>query len=80
MDDALADDDWDAEADDDDEAEPTAPCPCCRRQIHEDAQRCPHCERYISAEDAPRDRKPWWIVATVVLCLYLVYRWMRLLP
>ena len=73
--------DWDGEdSDDDDDAEDddqeaTVPCPYCGRQIHEDAQRCPSCEQYISAEDAPPARKPWWIVVGVALCLYAVYRW-----
>ena len=43
------DDEFDADWDD----EPTIECPYCGREIHEDAQRCPHCERYISDEDAP---------------------------
>jgi hypothetical protein len=60
----------------DDEDEPTIACPYCRKQIHEDSQRCPYCERYISKEDAPAARKPWWIVIGVALCLYAVYRWM----
>jgi len=76
------DDDWDDDIDDDvddqefdDDDEPTVPCPWCREEIHEDAQRCPHCGEYISEEDAPAARKPWWIVVGVVACLYLVYRW-----
>ena len=66
-------DGWDG--DDGDEEEPTVPCPYCRREIHEDAQRCPYCENYISAEDAPPARKPWWIIVGVLLALYAVYRW-----
>jgi hypothetical protein len=69
------DEDFDDEDDDEDDDEPTVACPYCKRQIHEDAQRCPYCEQYISAEDAPRSRKPWWVVAGVVLCLYIVFRW-----
>ncbi len=53
----------------------TVPCPSCKRPIHEDAQRCPYCEHYISEEDRPPQRKPWWIVGGVLVCLYLVYRW-----
>jgi hypothetical protein len=70
--------DCDFEEDDDygdDDSEPTVPCPYCRREIHEDAQRCPYCERYISDEDAPPSRKPVWIVIGVLVCLYVVYRW-----
>jgi hypothetical protein len=60
---------------DEEDEEPTVPCPYCREEIHEDAQRCPHCGNYISEEDAPPGRKPWWIIVGVVLCLYAVYRW-----
>jgi hypothetical protein len=67
----LDDDDWP----DDEDDEPTIPCPHCRREIHEDSQRCPYCELYISKEDAPPDRKPWWIIIGVIVCLYVVYRW-----
>jgi predicted nucleic acid-binding Zn ribbon protein len=57
------------------DVEVNMPCPYCGEEIHEDAQRCPYCENYISAEDAPQQRKPWWIVAGVLLCLVLVYLW-----
>ena len=51
----------------DDDAE-TVPCPYCRKPVHEDAEICPHCGSFISAEDAPRRRPPWiWI--GVALCL-----------
>lgn len=65
------DDDWPDDWDD----EPTMPCPHCRREILEDAERCPYCEHYLSREDAPRERKPWWIIVGVIVCLYVVYRW-----
>jgi hypothetical protein len=60
----------------DEDEEPTIPCPHCRRQIHEDSPRCPYCENYLSdEEEAPPSRKPWWIIVGVIVCLYLVYRW-----
>jgi hypothetical protein len=72
--------DWDDEDDEvdelpDEDEESTIPCPYCERLIYEDAERCPYCERYISREDAPPERKPWWIILGTVLCLYVVYRW-----
>lgn len=67
--------DDDPDADEGEDEEDTIPCPYCRRDIHEDAQRCPYCESYISREDAPPGRKPWWIILGVVACLYVVYRW-----
>jgi hypothetical protein len=46
------------------------------------SRRCPpilglrtYCEHYISEEDAPPARKPWWIILGTLLCLYIVYRW-----
>jgi len=77
----FVEEDWDDDgeewplddADDDDDS--TVQCPYCRRPIPEDTPRCPYCEHYISAEDAPPERKPWWIITGVVVCLYIVYRW-----
>jgi hypothetical protein len=73
----AGDDDWDDRwpSPDGDDEEPTIPCPYCRREIHEDTPRCPYCEQYISREDAPPGRKPWWLIAGVVLCLFVVYLW-----
>jgi predicted nucleic acid-binding Zn ribbon protein len=59
-----------------DEEEATFPCPYCKHPIHEESQRCPHCGNYISEEDAPPARKPWWIIVGALLVLYVVYRWM----
>jgi len=74
------DDAWDEDPDeeydvDDDEDDVTVPCPYCRRQIHEDAERCPYCEQYISAEDAPASPKPWWLVLGVAVCLVILLWW-----
>jgi hypothetical protein len=66
------DDDYDCDGNDD---EPTVPCPYCRREIFEDSPRCPHCGQYISAEDSPPGRKPWWIVVGVLLCLAAIWVW-----
>jgi hypothetical protein len=65
----VDEDDWD------DDEEATAPCPYCKRDIHEDAVRCPYCEQYLSEEDEAPARKPWWLILGVLVCLYLVYRW-----
>jgi hypothetical protein len=72
-----SDHDWDDDEPswDEDDDDYTVPCPFCKRPIHEDAQRCPYCGNYISEEDRPPQRKPWWIVVGVLVCLYLVYRW-----
>ena len=76
--------DWepDDEPDDDEQAapfadvdEPTIPCPYCHESIHEDSVRCPHCEQYISTEDEPTTRKPWWIILGFILCGLIAYMW-----
>lgn len=51
------------------------PCPYCKRPIHEESQRCPHCGNYITEEDAAPARKPWWIVVGTLFLFYVVYRW-----
>lgn len=61
-------DDWDENGE-------TIPCPHCGQAIHEDAQRCPYCENWISEEDSTPERKPVWIIVTAVICLLLVMLW-----
>jgi hypothetical protein len=60
---------------DDPDDEATIPCPYCREPIHDESERCPHCGDYLSEEDAPPSRKPWWIVLGAILCLFAVYLW-----
>jgi len=62
------DDEFDGVDEDEDDDE-TVPCPHCRRLVYEDAERCPHCGSYLSREDAPREAKPLWVVATVLVVL-----------
>jgi hypothetical protein len=71
------DSDWEDENLDDstDDDEPCVACPHCQKQIHEDSQRCPYCENYITAEDVRESRKPWFLIIGVGLCLYVVYHW-----
>ena len=80
-DDFEADDDFDDEsaADDssddfDDSDDQTVPCPFCRKPMFEDAEQCPHCGKYVGGEDAPRPRRPWWVIVTVVLLLHVFLR------
>jgi hypothetical protein len=75
-----ADEDWDADdlddfGDESEDDEPTVPCPYCRREILEDAPRCPHCERFISAEDHAGPGRPLWVVVTALLCLGIAIWW-----
>lgn len=70
------DDDWEPDEDEFDEADKdddgTDPCPYCGEPIHYETVRCPHCERYISEEEAPAQAKPTWIAFTAVVCLIVV--------
>ena len=53
-----------------DDGPPGVPCPYCREEIAEDAERCPHCGNYLSKEDAPPgERKGGVWVLLMVLAL-----------
>ena len=68
--------DWDDDADfDDDSDEPTVPCPSCGQEILEDSPYCPHCQRYVSAEDQAGPRRPLWVIVTAVICLGTAIWW-----
>jgi hypothetical protein len=61
---------WDRDSDDE-----TTPCPYCGASVYEGADQCPHCNKYLSKEDAPSAAKPWWIIAGVIVVLGLIYMW-----
>ncbi len=61
---------------DEDDDLPMVPCPYCRAEIVEDAERCPHCENYISAEDAPPEPRSWFVRAMMVVALLIVAFWL----
>lgn len=63
----------DEEHPDSDEAE-TTPCPYCNRAIHKDSVGCPHCENYLSEEDAP-GKTPVWIIVGTILALLVALLW-----
>jgi hypothetical protein len=73
------DQDWDDEDesdfDDDSDGEPTVPCPYCSREILEDSPYCPHCQRYVSAEDHAGPRRPLWVIVTALICLGTAIWW-----
>ena len=52
----------------------TVPCPSCRAQVYEEAERCPRCGTYILREDLP-GRRPWWFVIAALLCLIVALAW-----
>ena len=72
----ATDDEWDADNySDDDDDDDTIPCPHCEKEIYDGAEQCPYCGQYISEEDAPRDRRPGWIILGASICLAIVIMW-----
>jgi hypothetical protein len=80
------DDDWDDDSDpdldlvdeppfEDESTDYLIDCPYCHREIHEESERCPYCEQYLSDIGAPPPRRPWWFVVGFLASLYVVYRW-----
>jgi hypothetical protein len=67
-------DEFAVDSDGADAADDLAECPYCREPIYEDAERCPHCEQYLSREDAP-GRTPVWILVCGVLALGAALSW-----
>ena len=51
-----------------DDAPAMIACPYCREPVYEEAQYCPRCENYISAEGR-RDGKPLWVWVCLILAL-----------
>ncbi len=66
------DDDLDDADDADDDSDVTIDCPYCGAEMYDDAEQCPHCGQYISAEDAPREGKPAWIIVVILLCVAMM--------
>lgn len=56
---------------------PTVPCPYCREEISEEAQWCPHCENYLSREDAPPSgpKRTWFWIVMMLLALGVALLW-----
>jgi predicted nucleic acid-binding Zn ribbon protein len=76
-DEAVLDDREDPDPNDMDNSDdpPVVDCPYCGEPTSEEAERCPHCENYISAEDSPR-RTKWWVLATAILLLIATMMWL----
>lgn len=54
----------------DDENDLLSPCPNCKRMMYDDAEQCPYCGHYASAETAPASHAAW-VIVTAVVCLIL---------
>ncbi len=62
---------------DDDDSDTTTDCPYCGEPVYDDSERCPHCEKYMSREDAPL-RRPLWIWMCGLLALGAALSWVFL--
>ena len=70
-----SDDDYSGFDTSDSDDDTTLPCPSCGAEIFDEAERCPACGRYLTREDMQNPKKPWWLVAGVVICLLIVLSW-----
>lgn len=82
------DEDWDTDKDlpqaadlhDEDDDLPEMTCPSCRGPVTEDTQKCPHCGDWIIPEEQSRRGWPRWLfVAIVLVMLWALLRWARIL-
>ena len=57
---------------DDDSDDGYIPCPHCGETMLEAADHCPYCDRWITNEGLPAKRHPWWIVAIVLILVFVL--------
>lgn len=70
--DSDEEDDWESDETapwDEDDTDETFPCPHCGKSVYEDAEWCPHCDQYLSAEEQAANRKPLWMWIIVALLI-----------
>ncbi|MEM7475459.1 MAG: hypothetical protein AAF483_10745 [Planctomycetota bacterium] len=68
------DEDWEDSYDDEfyeeeDSSDCTVPCPECKADIYDDAERCPECGYYLVESERLGTGKPTWILLTAILLL-----------
>jgi hypothetical protein len=62
--------------DDDEDETPTVPCPHCRREVPDFADRCPYCGDWIvQSSCAPARRRVWFIVIVLIVVLLILAIW-----
>ncbi|MCE9583327.1 MAG: zinc-ribbon domain-containing protein [Planctomycetes bacterium] len=59
----------DSEYPEEEDSGETAPCPHCRAEIYDDAERCPACGMYLSREDTLPTGWPAWMRIGAVLAV-----------
>jgi hypothetical protein len=56
----------------DEDETPTVPCPHCRREIPDFADRCPYCGDWVVQSSGPPARRSVWFVVLVVIAVLLI--------
>ena len=59
---------------DDSEGPDLIPCPYCKKSIHDQAEWCHHCGKYISREDQPPG-VGFWVMAGLMVLLMIAMVW-----
>ena len=60
-------DERDYSDDDDDDETLTRDCPRCGADVYEDAEQCPLCGTWLTANTSPWQGRAWWWVALGIL-------------
>jgi hypothetical protein len=61
------DEDNDDVDDNGDDETPTRECPRCGADVYEDAEQCPLCGTWLTADTSPWKGRTWWWVALGIL-------------
>ncbi len=70
---ALDEEEWEEEIDErKDDSDDLLFCPTCRKPVHEDTQKCPHCGDWITPAERPGSGKRLLFVLAVVLMIGLM--------
>jgi len=67
--------DMDPDEGDDPELVETTVCPHCGKRIYEETQQCPQCHNYVTFEEAPARKPPWFLIAVAVCLLIVLLVW-----
>jgi hypothetical protein len=60
----------DEDYDDADDESPTRECPRCGADVYEDAEQCPLCSTWLTADTSPWSGRAWWWVALGLLGVF----------
>ena len=74
LDDREFPDEDDGDDDDTDGESPTRECPRCGADVYEDAEQCPQCQAWITADTSPwSGRSSWWVILGLLGTVALIW-------